>query len=168
MPNIPHAVTFSDLETLAPVLLVLAALVVVALAVLMFPMLRRGPNSSRYRDPWRGFRYAARSAVMDRAQGRCESAAFIAWGRCADPATEADHIIPWSKGGPTVLSNGQALCTGHNRNKRAMFPPWWYVLRLERRRRAYFPADADTRVYAVLSPTEQAAREEWLARRAKR
>ncbi len=30
---------------------------------------------------------------------------------------EADHIVPWSKGGKTVLENGQMLCVEHNRRK---------------------------------------------------
>ncbi len=132
--------------------------VLVLLAVLRFPMLGRGPNSSR-RDPWRGFKFASRSTVLQRAGGRCEAPALLMWGRCADPATEVDHVVPWSRGGPTVTSNGQALCRSHNRSKGAMVRPWWYVLGLERRRREYFPSGADVRVLAVMSAEERAARE---------
>ncbi len=137
----------------------------IAAGVLAFPAVGRGPNSSRYRDPWRGFRFQTREQVMTRAGNRCESSLFFAWGRCAEPATEVDHIMPWSRGGPTVLSNGQALCSHHNRSKGAQDPRWWDVLGLERRRRTYFPADADVRVFAVLSDQERAAREAWQARR---
>lgn len=30
---------------------------------------------------------------------------------------QADHIVPWSKGGKTVLSNCQMLCKWHNEHK---------------------------------------------------
>lgn len=134
--------------------LVPAAVVIVVVA---FPMLRRGPNSSS-RDVWRGFRHASRQTVLARASGRCEGAAFVAWGRCSSVAVEVDHVFPWSRGGPTVVSNGQALCAAHNRSKGAMNPPWWYVLGLERRRRGYFPEGADVRVFAVMGAQDSAAR----------
>ena len=127
------------------------------LAVIAFPMPRRGPSSS-VRDVWRGFKYAPRQSVLSRAGGRCEGAAFVAWGRCSSPAVQVDHVFPWSRGGPTVVSNGQALCTRHNRSKGATTPPWWYVLSLERRRRRYFPDGADVRVFAVMTREESAAR----------
>jgi hypothetical protein len=131
---------------------------VILLVVASFPMVGRGPGSSR-RDPWRTYRFGPRATVMERAGRRCEGAAFVAWGRCDAPATEVDHVFPWSKGGPTVESNGQALCRGHNRSKGAMTPPWWYVLGLERRRRDYFPAGADVRVFATMRAEDRAARE---------
>ena len=31
----------------------------------------------------------------------------------------ADHILPWSKGGHTILDNGQMLCRDHNLKKSA-------------------------------------------------
>lgn len=118
------------------------------------PLPGRGPRLFQRRDPWRRFKYGARREVMGRAGGRCEGPVFLAWGRCDEPATEADHIYPWARGGPTLPANGQALCGGHNRHKGSMRPPWWYVVSLERRRRTYFPADADVRVSAVLSSAE--------------
>ena len=127
------------------------------LVVARFPMLRRGPNSSN-RDGWRGFKYAPRRTVLTLAGHRCEGAAFVAWGRCSSPAVEVDHVFPWSRGGPTVVSNGQALCAAHNRSKGAMNPPWWYVRSLERRRRGYFPEGVDVRVFAVMGAEDTAAR----------
>ena len=32
---------------------------------------------------------------------------------------EADHIVPWSRGGKTVQENCQMLCRRHNNDKRA-------------------------------------------------
>ncbi|WP_206447644.1 HNH endonuclease [Agrococcus sp. KRD186] len=139
--------------------------VVVAVLVLRFPMLGRGPNSSA-RDPWRGFKFGARTAVLERAGGRCEGSAFLFWGRCDAPAVEIDHVVPWSRGGPTVVGNGQALCKAHNRSKGASTPAWWYVLGLERRRRSYFPVGADVRVRAVMSGTDRMLRERSAATRA--
>lgn len=150
-----------------PQLFVPVALILGAIAVLGFPMLGRGPNSSA-RDPWRGFKYAARATVLDRAGGRCEGAQLVFGVRCDRPATDVDHVFPWSKGGPTVASNGQALCRGHNRSKAAMTPPWWYVRSLERRRRGYFPEGVPVEVRAVMSDDDRSARERWQARRGTR
>ncbi|GAA3608144.1 HNH endonuclease [Agrococcus terreus] len=141
-----------------PQLFVPALVIMILLIVVNAPIPGRGPRSAK-RDPWRGFKYAPRAAVLHRAGGRCEGSAFLAWGRCDEPATDVDYVYPWSKGGPTVTSNGQALCRGHNRNKSAWTPPWWYVVTLERRRRSYFPAGIPVEVRAVMTDEERAARE---------
>ena len=73
-------------------------------------------------------------------------------------ATEADHVYPWSRGGPTVVSNGQALCHHHNRRESNLRPPWWYVLSLERRRADYVPSGVEVRVLARMDADERAAR----------
>lgn len=130
----------------------------VLLVLLASPMPGRGPRMFQPRDPWRGFKFATRRAVMTRAGGRCEAPMLLAWGRCHDSATEVDHIYPWSRGGPTVVSNGQALCRTHNRRKSNLRPPWWYVLSLERRRTAYSPADVTVRVLGRMSASERATR----------
>ncbi|WP_460791519.1 HNH endonuclease [Nocardioides maradonensis] len=136
--------------------------------VAVCPLPGRGPRVLQRRDPWRGFKYAARRAVMDRAGGQCEAPAFLVWGRCRDTAAEADHIYPWSKGGPTVFSNGQALCRRHNRRKSNLRPPWWYVLSLERRRLSYCDSGTEVHVLARMNPEERAARQAWAdARRTK-
>lgn len=120
------------------------------------PLPRRSPSFRQERDPWRRFQGESRHQIMARAGHRCEGAVFLAWGRCPEEAAEVDHVYPWSRYGPTTLGNGQALCNGHNRSKGAMRPPWWYVLSLERRRRSYFPPDADVRVLARVSNAELA------------
>jgi len=131
--------------------------VVVAVALLRMPLLTRAPLTPR-RDPWRTFRFGPRAAVLERAGGRCEAALFFLAGRCGARATQVDHIIPWSRGGPTVERNAQALCAAHNRSKAARVPAWWYILRLERSRRGYFPEGADVRVLARMSEEDRAAR----------
>lgn len=113
---------------------------------LTVPLPGRGPSGRR--DPWRSFKYGARREVMERAGARCERHLLLLWGRCGKPATDADHIYPWSKGGPTIVSNGQALCRTHNARKGSRIPAWWLILGLERRRTAYFPEGADPRVVA--------------------
>lgn len=150
------------LEKLAPLLWWVIP-VVLAVRIFFAPMPGRGP-SNRERDPWRGFRFAQRTEVLERAGGRCEATAFLLWGRCSDPATEVDHVFPHSKGGPTIPSNGQALCSGHNRSKSSLTPPWWYTRSLEKRRRGYFPTGTDVRVSARMSPEDRELRRAWAAR----
>ena len=98
---------------------------------------------------------------MSRAGDRCEAPRWLAWGRCRATAIEVDHIYPWSRGGPTVISNGQALCRNHNRRKSNLRPPWWYVLSLERRRAKYVAAGNDLRVFARMTAADVEAREAW-------
>lgn len=149
-----------------PVMPLLIAITVV-IVVHRFPMPGRGPGFQR-RDPWRGFKFEARRKVMDRAGGRCEGTAFLAWGRCRKKATEVDHVYPWSKGGATIVSNGQALCTHHNRSKSSWTPAWWYIASLERRRRTYFPTGEDVRVFAAMSDADRTARAAWAGRPSRR
>ncbi len=123
---------------------------------MVVPLPHRGPSFLQKQDSWRRFQGEPRRQIMARAGHRCEGAVFLAWGRCPDEATEVDHIYPWSRYGPTTPGNAQALCSGHNRRKGAWRPPWWYVLSLERRRRSYFPPDADVRVLARVPNSELA------------
>lgn len=136
----------------------LIAVVAIVWIVLTAPMPGRGPGLLRRRDPWRTFKFQARRSVMSRAGGRCEAPVFLAWGRCERLATDADHIYPWSKGGATIVSNGQALCRQHNRMKSNLTPPWWYVRGLERRRRNYVEGAADERVGAKMTPADRVMR----------
>ncbi|TYL51678.1 HNH endonuclease [Nocardioides sp. BGMRC 2183] len=136
-------------------LIVLAGVLYIALTA---PLPGRGPRRWTRRDPWRTFKHQNRLLVMTRAGGRCEAPAMFAWGRCSRPATEADHIYPWSKGGATIATNGQALCQPHNRRKSNLTPPWWYVRGLERRRAIYFDAGQSTMVQARMTEADRAAR----------
>ena len=124
--------------------------IVLAVAGAATPLPGRGPTSKK-RDSWRSFRYQVRDQVLRNAQHRCEAPEMLVFGRCHRPAHEVDHVYPWSRGGPTVQSNAQALCKSHNRIKGALTPPWWYIVMLEKRRRTYFPTGADVRVFARYS-----------------
>lgn len=108
----------------------------VALAVAGAPAGR----STDYRDPKRTFSADERREAVRRAGGRCEHKHPL-WSRCSNTPSQGDHIFPWSKGGATAMTNHQALCAFHNNRKSASVPTKMYVLRLERRRRRYFPVD---------------------------
>jgi superfamily II DNA or RNA helicase len=77
----------------------------------------------------RQFGPAQRMAMLLRSGGKCESC-----GAAIELSTfHADHIVPWSKGGQTTLSNAQALCRSCNLSKSAAMtvpfhnhlPPGW-------------------------------------------
>lgn len=77
----------------------------------------------------RQFGPAQRMAMLLRSGGKCESC-----GIAIELSTfHADHIVPWSKGGQTTLSNAQALCRSCNLSKSAAMtvpfhnhlPPGW-------------------------------------------
>jgi len=61
----------------------------------------------------RVFTQRQRTELLIRSGGKCQS--------CGDAVNidtfEADHIIPYSKGGETVVENGQCLCRNCNRTK---------------------------------------------------
>ena len=58
----------------------------------------------------RTFKGGLRTAVMERDKYRC-----VVCGTHENLAV--DHIVPWSKGGRTILENGQTLCTSCNARK---------------------------------------------------
>ena len=101
-------------------------------------VIRRARPRVVQRDPQRAFAEAQRQAIFARAQNRCEHVSALGL-RCRRAPTHADHVHPWSKGGATTLANAQALCARHNLQKGSRVPSGWYVHRLERRRRSYFP-----------------------------
>jgi superfamily II DNA or RNA helicase len=61
----------------------------------------------------RQFGKSQRMAIYLNSDGKCQL--------CQTPITlsnfHADHIVPWSKGGPTTLDNAQALCSSCNLSK---------------------------------------------------
>lgn len=96
------------------------------------------------RDPRRAFTVAERRAAFERAGLRCEHKSML-WHRCTNTPTQGDHIFPWSRGGRTAMSNQQALCPFHNSRKSGSVPTRMYILRLQRRRRRYFPENESPR-----------------------
>ena len=93
--------------------------------------------------------------------GRAVAAKLQPFSRAVDALKRRprfDHVYPWSRGGPTIISNGQALCRDHDRRKSNLRPPWWYVLAYERRRAGWFPPGVDVRVHGRTSADERAAR----------
>ncbi|MCJ0875180.1 HNH endonuclease [Streptomyces sp. AP-93] len=90
----------------------------------------------RWRDPTRLFTWSQKQQLIRQANGQCEHKPPL-WFRCPTAGTEADHIYPWSRGGPTELWNGQLLCRRHNRRKSNRVPSPLYRWRLARRRQKH-------------------------------
>ena len=67
------------------------------------------------KDPQRTFNYDQRIVIWQNANGKCQSCGKT----IAFEETHADHIKPYSKGGPTTVENGQALCQECNTRKGA-------------------------------------------------
>lgn len=122
----------------------LLAPVAVLLAVCMVMAAPAG-GSCESRDPRRAFNVAERRAAFERAGLRCEHKSIL-WLRCTNTPTQGDHIYPWSRGGRTAMSNQQALCPFHNGRKSGSVPTRMYILRLQWRRRQYFPEGESPRI----------------------
>lgn len=115
-------------------------------ALVIWALLKVRGRLSRRRDPVRLFTSKQRKAAYHYAGGRCEYKPLF-WRRCpARHNLQGDHIYPWSQGGRTIPSNLQMLCAKHNRRKSALVPNWWYIKRLEHRRRSYFPQGVSVKV----------------------
>ena len=65
------------------------------------------------KDPRRSFDDAQRQVIYRRGEGICR----ICGKHCEWNNWEADHIIPWSRGGKTEIENGQVLCPTCNAKK---------------------------------------------------
>ena len=69
------------------------------------------------KDPKRNFDEAQRQVIFRRDKGVCK----MCGKQCEWDAWEADHVVPWSKGGKTEVENGQVLCPSCNSKKRDKF-----------------------------------------------
>lgn len=65
----------------------------------------------------RAFNGSQRVALFLGAQGKCSNC-----GKELEPGWHADHVHPWSAGGETDVSNGEALCPSCNLKKGATTP----------------------------------------------
>lgn len=115
---------------------------VLVVAALFF----RGAGGQVQKDPQRAFSSEQRVRIHARAGHRCEHISALGF-RCKAKGTQADHIYPHSRGGATSLANAQSLCGYHNLRKSAQIPSRFYMWRLERRRRHYFPDGERVDVY---------------------
>lgn len=71
------------------------------------------------RDDQRLFSKEQRVAIFRRDVGICKVKLKCTGVKCEWDAWEADHIIPWSKGGKTIVANGQVACLACNSAKGA-------------------------------------------------
>jgi 5-methylcytosine-specific restriction endonuclease McrA len=113
-------------------------------------------HSGHSKDAVRRFSQAERRMIFVRAGNRCEHH-FPIFGRCrATTGLEADHVHPHSRGGWTSVSNGQALCHRHNREKSARVPWNWQLNNLGKRRATYFVPGHDPAVVRHQPPAARA------------
>jgi hypothetical protein len=107
-------------------------------------------------DAVRRFSQAERRMIFIRAGNRCEHH-FPIFGRCrTTTGLEADHVHPHSRGGWTSVSNGQALCRRHNREKSARVPWNRQLNNLAKRRATYFVPGHDPSVVRHRPPAPRA------------
>lgn len=66
------------------------------------------------KDSKRNFDEAQRQVIYRRGNGICKMCGV----HCDWNNWEADHIVPWSRGGKTEIENGQVLCPSCNSKKR--------------------------------------------------
>lgn len=67
----------------------------------------------KQKDPQRSFDETQRKIIYRKFNGICQMCGKLCeWGDY-----EADHIIPWNRGGQTCIENGQVLCASCNSKK---------------------------------------------------
>jgi len=71
------------------------------------------------KDEQREFAYEQRLAIFRRDKGLCQLKIKCEGKKCEWDNWNADHIIPWSKGGKTTVANGQVACPECNSAKGA-------------------------------------------------
>ncbi len=76
------------------------------------------PNIEQF-DNQRLFTHEQRLAIYRRDAGLCQLRLRCSGEKCEWDAWEADHIIPWSQGGKTIVENGQVACGACNAAKGA-------------------------------------------------
>jgi hypothetical protein len=74
------------------------------------------------KDDQRLFSREQRLAIFRRDGGICQVKLKCGGAKCEWDAWEADHIQAWSKGGKTIVVNGQVACLGCNSSKGAAAP----------------------------------------------
>lgn len=76
------------------------------------------PNVEQ-KDPQRIFTHEQRLAIYRKDKGLCKLKICCQGEKCEWDAWEADHIVPWSRGGKTTVENGQVACAACNSSKGA-------------------------------------------------
>ncbi|WP_308208511.1 HNH endonuclease [Microbacterium paraoxydans] len=115
---------------------ILAAVVALTVLTVVLLVSRRRPGA---RDERRMYTSMERAQGFGRASQQCEYDRWLLW-RCTRTAQHGDHFYPWSRGGATSMRNFVAACGRCNTSKGARIPTSSQRLRIERRRRKYFPA----------------------------
>lgn len=77
--------------------------------------------SLELKDNNRSFTHEQRLAIFRKNSGICQVKIKCNGKKCEWGNWEADHIIPWSKGGKTKVENGQVSCPECNSSKGATF-----------------------------------------------
>ncbi|HDY75783.1 MAG TPA: HNH endonuclease, partial [Candidatus Marinimicrobia bacterium] len=71
------------------------------------------------KDNNRMFAHEQRLAIYRKDKGLCQLKIKCNGGKCDWDNWEADHVTPWSKGGKTIVENGQVSCPACNSSKGA-------------------------------------------------
>jgi 5-methylcytosine-specific restriction endonuclease McrA len=110
---------------------ILWPLIVVGLYVIQLELRRtrrrRSFSLRRRRSMGRGrrdFTAEERAAIFRAGEGRCVYCGVYVhyesdceWVEGCPTCFQADHYVPWSRGGPTTLANGVTACRFHNQSK---------------------------------------------------